>query len=108
MQHLPKEYVKIALTTEVFPNFGKTINSLIFGITNNIVITPKTIFVNAAAKIENHHVSGKNSNPPLSEIKMKMFVPIYHYCNMLRHIYPRFFKYINTFRMNRMVKFAYK
>ena len=56
----------------------------------------------------NNVVSGKNSDLLLPEGKKKKFVPIYHYYNKLGHIRPRCFKYINTFRMDRMVKSTYK
>ena len=103
-----KTVCKIALIIEVSHNSGKTVNSLTFGVTNNVATTSEIVFVKATAKIEIRHVSGKNSNPLLSEVKTKGFVPICHYCNMPGHIRPRCFKYINIFRMNRMVKFAYK
>ena len=69
---------------------------------------PKIVFVKTVATIENPHVYGKNSNPSLFEDKKKRSVPIFHYCNMPSHIRPRCFKYINTFRMNRMIISAYK
>ena len=60
------------------------------------------MFVKAVATKENRHVSGKNFNPLLSEVKMKKFIPICHYCSMSSHIRPRCFKYKNTFMINRM------
>ena len=72
-------FVIIALKIKVSPNFGKNVNSLASGVINNVATTSKTMFVKIAATRENHHVSGKNSNPPLSEIKMKRFLPISHY-----------------------------
>ena len=39
---------------------------------------------------------------------MKIFVPICNYCNMFGHIRPRCFKYLNTFRVNRLVESSYK
>ena len=103
-----KTVCKIALIIEVSHNSGKTVNSLTFGVTNNVATTSKTMFVKTIVIRENCHVAGMNSNPPLSKVKMKRFVPICHFCNMPSHIHPKCFKYKNTFRMNRMVKSAYK
>ena len=77
-------------------------------VADSVATTSKTVFVKTAPTLANHHVSSKISNPPLSEVKMKRFVPICHYCIKLGHILPRCFKYINTFRMNKIVKSACK
>ena len=70
-------FVKIAHTIKVSPNSNKIDNSLASGVTNNVATTSKTMLVKAATIKENRHVSGKNSNPPLSEVKMKRFVLIF-------------------------------
>ena len=41
-------FVKTAPKTEVSPNFGKIVNSLVFGVTNNVATTSKMVFVKAA------------------------------------------------------------
>ena len=38
-------WVKTTLITEVFPNSGKTVNSLTFGVINNVAITFEAVFV---------------------------------------------------------------
>ena len=71
-------------------------------------MTSKTVFVKAATRIENTHVSGKNYNSSLSESKKEKFVHIYHYYNEPGHIRPKCFEYKNILRMSRMVKNVHK
>ena len=108
LQHPPKQCVKTVPLIKVFPNSSKTINALTSNVSNNVATTSEIVFVKDVATIKNHHVFGKNSDSLLPEDKKNRFVPICHYCNKLGHICPRCFKYINTFRMNRMVQSSYK
>ena len=75
---------------------------------NTIATSSKTMFVKVAPPIVFSLVSGKTLNPLPFGGKVKGFVLIFHYCNMTGHIRPSGFKYLNTFRMNRLVESFYK
>ena len=71
-------------------------------IADSVATTSKIVFVKATPTITNQLVSSKNVRPPMPEVKVKKFVPICHFCNILGHICPKCFKYKNIFRMNRI------
>ena len=66
------------------------------------------MFVKVAPTPANHPISGKNVRPLVPEVKVKKFVPIYHFYNMPGHIHPKYFKYKNTFKMNSVEQPYYK
>ena len=72
------------------------------GVTNDVAMTSKTVFVKGSATTPNHHTFGKTFKPAL--LKIKRFVPIFYFCNMLGHIHPRCYKYIKFLRMRRNEK----
>ena len=65
------------------------------------------MFVRVASPTKVSLVSDKTFSPLSSRDKMKMFVFIYHYCNMFDFIYHKYFKYLNIIGINRIVE-SYK
>ena len=92
-------------TTNTVATTPKTVN-VKAGVTSDVAITFKTVFVTAVAKTVNTPSSGRIPLYNCLEIREGLFLPTI-FCNQPGHICSKCFEYQNIFKIGRFGKYNY-